>query len=229
MRVSELAGNFTPEQLAEMAERLNKIDIFKNVSLANLENLSRAIRIDTFEDGYVLFDEGDEGNAMYMVEGGQIDIYMQGHDSKLRSFAPGSVVGEFSLLDGDKRSARAVASGMTKVLSLERQVFNMFIQSRPNVVLAMLQYLAEKGRYTTSTVEASVEAMSKIAQGDYAAVTAVRTAAAEETPLAEAAEEVTVNLEPEELSAETARQVRGVFKIAASKLQQRESALSKTS
>jgi CRP-like cAMP-binding protein len=139
------------------------------------------------------------------------------------------VVGEFSLLDGDKRSARAVAGSMTKVLSLERQVFNMFIQSRPDVVLAMLQYLAEKGRYTTSTVEASVEAMSKIAQGDYAAVTADRAAAAEEAPLAEAAEDVTVDLEPEGLSAETARQVSGVFKMAASKLQQRESALSQAS
>ncbi|MBN1562328.1 MAG: PrsW family intramembrane metalloprotease [Anaerolineae bacterium] len=227
MRVSELAGDFTPEQLVAMAERLNKMDIFKNVSLANLENLSRAIRIETFADGHMIFDEGDEGNAMYMVENGEIDIYVTGHEAKLRTFEAGSVVGEFSLLDGDKRSARAVASGSTKVLSLERQVFNMFIQSRPDVVLAMLQYLAEKGRYTTNSVETSVESMNKIAVGDYAAVTVEREDMVAE-PVA-TTDEVFISLDPEEVSADTARKVSGVFKMAATKLQQRETELAKAS
>ncbi len=231
MRVSQLAGNFTSEELAAMAERLNKIDIFRHVSLANLENLSRAIKIEMFQDGHVLFNEGEDGNAMYMVEDGCIDIYVKGRTSKLRTFEAGSVVGEFSLLDGEKRSARAVARDSAKVLSLERQVFNMFIQSRPDVVLAMLQYLAEKGRYTTSSVETSVEAMSKIAHGDYAAVTAEHDLIAEPTPGAPVAatEELIVSLDPETISADTARKVSGVFKTAANKLQQRESELIKAS
>jgi hypothetical protein len=43
----------------------------------------------------------------------------------------------------------------------------MFIQSRPQVVLAVLQVLAEKARYTTASVEKSIQMASSIAQGNY--------------------------------------------------------------
>jgi RsiW-degrading membrane proteinase PrsW (M82 family)/CRP-like cAMP-binding protein len=226
MRVSELSETFKPEQLAEMAERLNKIEIFRNVSLANLENLSRAISVQSFEDGYALFNEGDEGNAMHMLEEGRIDIYVRdraGQEKKLRNFEPGSVVGEFALLDGQPRSARAQAAGPIKVLVLQRETFYRFIQSRPDVVLAMLQYLAEKGRYTQKSVETSMDAMMKIAHGDYATVAEARPTPVEiAQPAVEPAAESVVALEPEAVSAETPDRISSVFSRAAAILQLRE-------
>jgi len=221
MRISGLAETFTPEQLSAMAERLSQIDIFRDVSLANLENLSRAIKVQEFEDGAVLFNAGDEGNAMYLVEEGQIAIYVpsNGSEKLLRIFEPGSVVGEFSLLDGRPRSARAQAVGPLRTLMLERQVFTMFIQSRPQVVLAMLRYLADKVRYTTRSVEAAVEWMTRISRGEYVP-------AADETaptPAASVVPEVVV--EPDTLSSETPEQVSGVFSAVASELYKRERAI----
>ncbi len=105
----------------------------------------------------MLFNEGDQGDAMYMLEQGHIDIYVKerqtGQEKHLRTFEAGDVVGEFSLLDGQPRSARAQARGPIRVLILQREVFYRFIQSRPDVVLAMLQYLADKVRFTTQSVE----------------------------------------------------------------------------
>jgi RsiW-degrading membrane proteinase PrsW (M82 family)/CRP-like cAMP-binding protein len=229
MRVSELAETFTPDQLAEMAERLSKIEIFRHVSLANLENLSRAISIQDFEDGQVLFDEGDQGDAMVMLEQGYIDITVKdrtGQAKPLRTFQPGDVVGEFSLLDGQPRSARAQARGRdrgrVRVLMLQREVFYRFIQSRPDVVLAMLQYLSDKVRYTTQSVELSVAYMMKIEQGDYSSllpVSLVETIPARRAlPVLDAA----ISLEPDEISAETPENVSGVFSRAAALLQKRE-------
>jgi RsiW-degrading membrane proteinase PrsW (M82 family)/CRP-like cAMP-binding protein len=229
MRVSELAETFTPEQLAAMAERLKRIDIFRHVSLAHLENLSRAISVQDFGDGHVLFNEGDEGDAMYMLEQGAIDIYVKdrtGQEQKLRSFEPGGVVGEFSLLDGRPRSARAQARGAIHVLMLQREVFYRFIQSRPDVVLAMLQYLADKVRYTTQSVELSVAYMAKIEHGDYSALLPTLVT---ETPSWQAAVKqpapepvAAVSLEPDEISAETPNAVSKVFSRAAVLLQKRE-------
>ncbi len=171
MRVSELAETFTVEQLSAMAERLSHMEIFRNVSLTNLENLCRAIVVENYDDGVGIFDQGDMGDSMYMIEAGNIDTYLtsrsDGEDKFLRSFRVGDVVGEFSLLDGQPRSARALAVGKVKVLVLKRQAFLMFMQSRPQVVLAMLQYLAEKLRYTTASVEASTSWAARIAQGNY--------------------------------------------------------------
>ncbi len=229
MRVSELAETFSPEQLQTMAERLNRIEIFQNVSLANLENLSRAITVQTFADGAALFNEGDEGNAMYMIEAGQIDIFVTergGQDKLLRELTPGNVVGEFSLLDGQPRSAGAKAHGPVRALALQREVFTMFIQSRPQVVLAMLQYLAGKVRYTTQSVETSVAWMARLESGDYPAV---RPSVAETTPKPPSPEQAgevrAVELEPADITPETPVLVNSVFSRVADVIRQREAAI----
>jgi CRP-like cAMP-binding protein len=170
MRMTELAQNFTPEQMEERAERLSRIDIFRQVSLADLENLSRAIEVAHYEDGAMLFDKGDDGDAMYLIESGAIAVYAidSSHREKpLRTFGVGQVVGDFAVLDGEKRSARARSEGALSVLVLRREVFQMFIQSRPQVILAVLAVLAERARYTTRTVESTVQSLSSIAQGEY--------------------------------------------------------------
>lgn len=217
MRVTELAQSFTPEQLADLAERLNKIEIFKRVSLANLENLSRAITLAKFSDGEAIFKKGDEGDAMYMIESGHIDIYAQdytGQEKRLRAFGPGEVVGEFSLLDGEPRSASAYARQNLTALVLRRQVFNMFISSRPQVILAMLQYLSEKVRYTTQSVQTALDSARKIAEGDYETLPEFIQASSEP-------EEVEL-IEPDALSEDTSKVVGGMFARLASMLDQHD-------
>src|SRR5690606_11897014 len=105
-------------------------------------------------------------------EGG-ISIYgvdSRGQEKFIRTFGPGSVVGDFAVLDGQPRSARARAAGSLKALVLQRQMFKTFIQSRPQVILAVMKVLLEKARFTTNSVEDSIRNLSSIAQGDYAAV-----------------------------------------------------------
>ncbi len=186
MRVAELAQNFTPEQLEARAERLSRIDIFRHVSLADLENLSRAVEVANFRDADLLFDKGDDGDAMYLIESGGIAIYALDHGQRemhLRTFVVGQVVGDFSVLDGERRSARARAQGDLSVLLLRREVFQMFIQSRPQVILAVLAVLADRARYTTRSLEAAVQNLSSIAQGDYNSP--VRVKGRDEAPLTE--------------------------------------------
>jgi CRP-like cAMP-binding protein len=173
MRVSELAESFSPAELEKRAQQLSKIDIFENVTLANLENLSRAIKVEEFPAEHILFREGDEGDSMYMIEEGSLHIFVSENgqgENILRTFHKGQVVGEFSLLDGQPRSASARAYEDVRALVLSRQMFMMFIQSRPQVILAMLEYLSQKVRYTTQAVQAATEMAQKIADGDYESI-----------------------------------------------------------
>ncbi len=167
MRVSELAQTFAPADLEALAARLSKIEIFKHVSLADLENLSRAITSETYADRQVLFEQGDQGDAMVLIEQGLVDISRRdssGDVKQLLTAHAGDVVGEFSLLDGHPRSARAQANGPVRALLLPREAFMLFIQSRPRVILAVLQYLAAKARTTTDAIEASITWMARIQQ-----------------------------------------------------------------
>jgi CRP-like cAMP-binding protein/RsiW-degrading membrane proteinase PrsW (M82 family) len=167
---SELAQTFTPAQLESVAHRLKRIAIFKSASLVDLENLCRAITERIFAPGELLFDQGDEGDAMYLIEDGHIEIFIRDNNNNekvLRTCGPGEVFGEMSLLDGNPRSAAARASGQLKVMVLLRQHFLTFIQSRPQMILTVITFLAEKVRDTTHQVEASINHVRAIAQGDY--------------------------------------------------------------
>lgn len=227
MRVSELAETFTVEQLSAMAERLSHMEIFRNVSLTNLENLCRAIVVETYPDGTVIFNQGATGDSMYMIEEGNINAFVTSHrdseDKFLRTFRAGDVVGEFSLLDGQPRSARALAVGEVKVLVLKRQAFMMFMQSRPQVVLAMLQYLAEKLRYTTASVEASTSWATRIAQGIYDEPYLFSPPATTIT----IPDELPPALEPHELSEDTPEIIGTLLVRAAGVLKERERLLRK--
>ncbi|MBI5959378.1 MAG: PrsW family intramembrane metalloprotease [Chloroflexi bacterium] len=229
MRFSGLAETFTIEELAERAERLSKIDLFKNISLPNLENLCRAVTAQSFDNGYVLFDEGDEGTVMYLIEDGYIDIFVNeqsGEDKLLRTLEPGKVVGELALLDGEPRSARAQAHGPVRLLALERQVFTMFISSRPQVVIAMLQHLAGKARYTTQAVVTSVEWMARIGQGNYLPQAEVVTLPGQHLYVEPATiDQPAVQLEPAEIGAETPSLIGSTFSKIAELLQQREDSI----
>jgi RsiW-degrading membrane proteinase PrsW (M82 family)/CRP-like cAMP-binding protein len=180
---SGLAAEFTPEQLVARAERLQKVEIFGGVDVVNLENLGRSIEIETIQPGTIIFDQGDDGDAMYLVESGSIDIFSveNGEQKFLRKFSAGQVVGDFSVLDGLPRSARARAGTEAPLVALilKRDNFRRFVQSRPQVILPILRVLGEKARFTTATVESTVRSLHSLAAGDYAAVaTPASTAAA---------------------------------------------------
>lgn len=174
MRQSGLATTLSPEQLEQLANKLQKIDIFREIDPADLENLARAVETRTYADGVMLFDQGDEGNAMFLIDSGAISIYSldeQGREKPLRTFEAGRVVGDFAVLDGQPRSARARATGELHALVLTRYLFQTFIQSRPQVISALLKVLAEKARFTTTAVENSVRSAGQITEGQYAALT----------------------------------------------------------
>jgi CRP-like cAMP-binding protein/RsiW-degrading membrane proteinase PrsW (M82 family) len=157
MVASKASGTLSAEQIERLSTKLKNIAFFENVDLADLDNLSRAIEVKSFSHGEKLFSKGDSGEAMYLIDRGYIDIFLENEDnteSLLRTFEAGDVVGELALLDGQPRSASARANGPLRVMILQRRHFNMFIQSRPKVILAVLQFLAEKVRYTTGAVTA---------------------------------------------------------------------------
>lgn len=194
MRTSQLAASMSAEDMERLALQLHAIDIFREVSLADLENLARAITSRTFQPGEMLFDQGDDGDAMYLIESGGIDIFSvdNGAERFIRRFEPGSVVGDFAVFDGQKRSARARAAGDRPLVALvlQRETFRMFIQSRPGVIMAVLKVLGEKARFTTLAVSENVSRLRHIASGDFDAIASAKRATADISQAADATVDV---------------------------------------
>lgn len=239
MSASRAAGTVSPEHLERMATLLQRIAIFKDVSLADLENLSRAITDRTYRDGEIIFKEGDEGDAMYLIEQGGINIFAVQADGKeklLRSCQAGDFVGELALLDGLPRSASARASGSLRVQILLRDHFMRFIQSRPNVIIALLKFLAQRVRNSTIIIETSISWATHVAEGNYGearGLAMLPTPAGATSPDQMSTQEVIAPVEvlvsqPDSarvISPETPLALSGAFARIAATLEQREETL----
>jgi len=108
--------------------------------------------------GEVVFDQGDEGDAMYIIETGGVDIQTGTAKQRvtLAALYNGQYFGELSLLDGAPRSARVVASKPTVLVLLERDDFVEFVKRRPEAALSIMGELGERMRATNELMTRTV-------------------------------------------------------------------------
>ena len=80
----------------------------------------------TFPANAVIFDEGDNGEAAYLIRDGQVEIRKGTRSSdpqKLAILGKGDVLGELALFDGRPRMAAAIALTEVKVVRISREEF----------------------------------------------------------------------------------------------------------
>lgn len=109
-----------------------------------------------YRDGQMIFSKGDEGTGMMIVVEGRILISATAEDGKeitLNYIDQGGILGEISLIDNKKRSANAIAAGVTTLLHIGRSEFIPFLRSNSDVAIQMLIMLCEKLRNTSDMVE----------------------------------------------------------------------------
>src|ERR1051325_6053310 len=113
-------------------ELLKTIPLFESLEQDDLTALAGKLRECKVPNGQAVFAQGDEGDAMYIIEDGAVDIVAGSGKQKviLTSLFKQQYFGELSLLDGAPRSASAVASRRTQLLALEREDFVDFIKRR---------------------------------------------------------------------------------------------------
>jgi CRP-like cAMP-binding protein len=97
-----------------------------------------------FEDGEIIFDEGDEGVDLYVIQSGQVQVSRRGsgRERVVAKLAPGEFFGEMSVVLGESRTARAVAVGPTELLELDGETLEAMCIERPEIAIRMIQRLA---------------------------------------------------------------------------------------
>ncbi len=104
----------------------------------------------TFPAGMPIFEEGDSGQAAYIIEQGKVEIFSrrEGGDKVLAELGPGEIFGEMALIDNDPRSASARSTGDTRVVVIDRdQILNRLEDTEPVIVL-LIKILLHRFRTT---------------------------------------------------------------------------------
>jgi uncharacterized membrane protein len=96
-------------------------------------------------EGHSLFQAGDPGDSLFIVQSGEIELFIKdtaGQKIVLTTAGPGDMFGELAMLDSGPRTATALALVESEVLVLDRDDLILLFQRRPDAGLHMLAALS---------------------------------------------------------------------------------------
>lgn len=136
--------------------RLADAPLFGDVPAPARRDLAKRFVPRTFERGAVVFRQGEDGDALYLVESGAVKISCLSPDGRevvLAVMGPGEVFGELSLFDAGVRTADATAMEDTVALALSHAVFRPFLAEHPAVAVHLLEVMAGRLRETGEALQ----------------------------------------------------------------------------
>lgn len=112
--------------------------------------------------GEVIFDQGEEGQALYFLLRGRVAICHHGHaDSPIAELGDGNFFGEMGLLDNWPRSAQAIAVEETHLAVLFRGDFERLMESHARIAsriaLQLARFLGQRLRRMVAQQQAEIE------------------------------------------------------------------------
>ena len=97
-----------------------------------------------FASGQTIFQEGEPGDALYIVVEGQVDI--RTGEQLLETLNSGDILGEMALIDDQPRMASAIARTDCLLTPVNRPHFLALIQRNPRFALQVMRVMADRLR-----------------------------------------------------------------------------------
>jgi uncharacterized membrane protein len=132
-------------------EALRSVPLFASLDDNAARTLRDLMSVREAAAGTLLFKLGDPGDALYLIEGGQVRIYLHDGDGEnvmLAELGDGDFFGEMAIIDGKPRSANAAVTEQVCLAVLAREDFLRFVRGNPDVALEMVSAISERLRRT---------------------------------------------------------------------------------
>jgi CRP/FNR family cyclic AMP-dependent transcriptional regulator len=126
------------------------------LSRDEIDTLLHYARVERYASGREIFSKGSPGQCMMAVLRGTVkmsSVSPEGKEVVFNIMNPGDCFGEIALLDGEERSADAVAMSECELLVLDRRDFMPILEKRADICLILLKVLCQRLRQTTEQVE----------------------------------------------------------------------------
>ena len=102
----------------------------------------------TYEDGEIIIQQGDEGNCMYVIQEGQVEVILEneGQEIKVGVRDPGEFIGEMAIFDRDVRSATIRSLGQSRVLTVDKKNFLRRVHEDPSLAFRLVEIMYKRIR-----------------------------------------------------------------------------------
>jgi len=135
----------------DTVENLRKVSLFSELSDRNLKLLAKACKTRTFEEGEYLVKQNDDGIGLFVITSGKVKVTKttgDGSEIDIAVHGPGDFIGEFSVLDGAKRTASVIALEKTDCALLTSWDFNAIMDTNPEIAVGILPVVIRRFRET---------------------------------------------------------------------------------
>lgn len=128
---------------------LDAIKLFSQLNTVELNALRRIAREQKFVAGQEIFREGSNGDGVYAVRDGLVEISgLVGPETRLvfSEVGPGDIFGEMAVIENKPRSASAVARKDTAVYFIPRAEMLSLVEHSPALALGLLREISHRLR-----------------------------------------------------------------------------------
>lgn len=154
---------FGPTKSSPRLERLHGLSLFVNLTPAELRIVDGLLHERSYLAGEVVFDEGEEGQAIYIIASGEVLISRQesgdngraalagpnepprrrqSDTGRVAQLGPGTFFGELALLDNSPRSAQARAATPCQLIVFFRDDFVSLLDTHARIASKISRQLA---------------------------------------------------------------------------------------
>lgn len=132
---------------------LRASDLFENQPEEVLKAVLVQGQLQEYGPGEVVFRQGDEGDRLYIVKSGALEVLASPTDAAepipVAYLGPGEVLGELALLTGSPRSASARVPERAELFTVEKPVFLDLMKTLPAFARNLCLVLAKRLEATT--------------------------------------------------------------------------------
>jgi len=130
-------------------QMLEGVELFEHLTAEDRLALAEVIDVKPVAEGTALFQAGEPGDCLYVVQSGEIELFIKdtaGQKIVLTVAGYGEVFGELSMLDKGARTATAIALKDSELLELDRDDLLLLFQKTPAAALGMLAAMGHMTR-----------------------------------------------------------------------------------
>jgi signal transduction histidine kinase len=156
MRTKALS-TFSKEQLGQW---IAAAEVFSGADAGVLDQLSVAARVLSLDARQVLFEKGDEAHSMFIVAKGVVSVHIDQYE--LSELKPGSLIGEYALVDDNARSATVTAKVNTLLVEIPKREFLSILQNNTLFCFAVMKMMIRRSRRMNELEEKLASSFSEI-------------------------------------------------------------------
>ncbi|MEI7844075.1 MAG: cyclic nucleotide-binding domain-containing protein [Gallionellaceae bacterium] len=131
--------------IEEIFDMLMDSNMFSRMQGDELRAAAPYFGINNYKAGAMIFNEGDKGTFMCIVQKGRVSVVKKDQDGKsvvMGTEGTRGTFGEMALLDGEPRSASCVAQTDCELLTLARTSLDDILKEKPRLGAEILRSIA---------------------------------------------------------------------------------------